>query len=240
MGIARHPLVATLLVGIATLLLGCPVEPCLPGETRCGGVCVDTLTDVGHCGGCDQPCGLGSCAGGTCLCDTGAGATECAGAWPRCSDLASDPAHCGSCATACDASTGAACTLGTCECPATGATLTCGSAAMTRCCEGAACCGAACPTKHFNGVGQYYFDCLPLGTYTLEAARKAADAWSPIGTDYTIVNCFGCICRQVTTTIPNQSATWCYTGTHTARALVNTVDDVCVCPPQGNIMGIWN
>lgn len=34
----------------------------------CNGVCVDTQTDEGNCGGCGQPCTNGECVGGTCTC----------------------------------------------------------------------------------------------------------------------------------------------------------------------------
>ncbi len=33
----------------------------------CGQSCVDTMTDPGHCGGCNQPCASGLCTGGSCL-----------------------------------------------------------------------------------------------------------------------------------------------------------------------------
>lgn len=231
------PLAAALLLP-AALLLGCPQEPCPTGETRCGGLCFDTLTSALHCGACGQECGLGTCGAGVCTCD--AAATECAGMWPRCADLAGDAAHCGACGTSCVESTGATCVSGACACPPTGATLRCGSTA-TSCCEGTACCGNGCQTKHSNGVGGFFFDCEPLGTYTLEAATAAAHSWSLNGTDSAFLNCNGsCICRQDTSVIPNRSGTWCYAGTDTGKALVNTINAVCLCYPQGNVAGTWN
>ena len=62
----------------------CPVV----GETLCGEVCVDTLTDGTHCGGCDRPClSPRSCGGG--VCDCPGGSTFCDG---LCVDTLTDPA----------------------------------------------------------------------------------------------------------------------------------------------------
>jgi hypothetical protein len=59
----------------------CATPPCAcvdPTPTRCGATCVDTKTDVDHCGSCVVTCGkvdhgTTSCTGGTCglACDTG-------------------------------------------------------------------------------------------------------------------------------------------------------------------------
>src|SRR5262245_56479330 len=40
-----------------------------PAEMACGGTCVDTSSDPGHCGNCTTVCGSGtpSCAGGECV-----------------------------------------------------------------------------------------------------------------------------------------------------------------------------
>jgi cysteine-rich repeat protein len=44
----------------------CTIE-CILGETNCGGICVDTQTDLFNCGGCAIECGLGEeCLGGIC------------------------------------------------------------------------------------------------------------------------------------------------------------------------------
>lgn len=45
---------------------------CTPRQTLCDGVCVETLTDLNHCGGCNQACSeeaADSCHSGTCLCN---------------------------------------------------------------------------------------------------------------------------------------------------------------------------
>jgi hypothetical protein len=43
-------------------------------------------------------------------------------------------------------------------------------------CAGDGCCGSSCQTKHSNGIGQNYYDCNPLGTYTEGAAMAACVA----------------------------------------------------------------
>jgi len=44
---------------------------CPPDQALCGGACVDTQTDVAHCGACDSPCGdFELCEAGTCQADT--------------------------------------------------------------------------------------------------------------------------------------------------------------------------
>lgn len=43
-------------------------DACPAGQERCGGACVDTETDRGHCGGCDDACDVAqSCSGGACV-----------------------------------------------------------------------------------------------------------------------------------------------------------------------------
>lgn len=44
-----------------------PPPVCDLPTIACGQSCVDTLTDPGHCGGCNQPCASGLCTGGACL-----------------------------------------------------------------------------------------------------------------------------------------------------------------------------
>ncbi|MBI5512605.1 MAG: hypothetical protein HY909_02490, partial [Deltaproteobacteria bacterium] len=41
---------------------------CATGRTNCGGLCLDTQTDAGHCGGCGRACSAGQvCAAGACI-----------------------------------------------------------------------------------------------------------------------------------------------------------------------------
>jgi hypothetical protein len=72
---------------------------CGPGETLCGGLCVNFQTDVDNCGACGHPCAEGEvCSEGVCSSECAAGLTDCSGS---CVDTSTDPAHCGSCDDAC-------------------------------------------------------------------------------------------------------------------------------------------
>lgn len=53
------------------------VNGCPPGKTNCNGICVNTDTNAGYCGGCSQSCPRTSggppmvCVGGNCKCPDG-------------------------------------------------------------------------------------------------------------------------------------------------------------------------
>ncbi len=106
------------------LLLSCSESTsCAEGEATCGNLCVDTQSDVEHCGGCGRACAPGE------RCSAGACALTCGGSTPTvcgdaCVDTRRDRLHCGSCATACAA--GEICLDGHCE-------LSCGGSTPTRC-----------------------------------------------------------------------------------------------------------
>ena len=124
----------------------CAVCDCDPGFTACGSRCIDTSSDVRHCGGCDNRCGSGpwTCVGGSCTC-TG---TMCG---TGCVNTNTDESNCGSCGNACGA--GYTCSGGSCTCSRTdcdGAcvdTMTdethCGGCA-TPCAAGESCCMGMC------------------------------------------------------------------------------------------------
>lgn len=130
--------------------LTCESGQCVcPPENKCGGdagECVDTTTDVAHCGGCDIACPIGStCAAGKCVCP--AGETACDG---KCFDLGNSALHCGSCGTAC--SSLERCVAGNCKCADTLCDGTCVSLSHDaqncggcgRNCGGSACVDAEC------------------------------------------------------------------------------------------------
>ena len=100
---------------------------CLTGQTDCGGVCVDLLTDPDYCGDCNTVCALDEdCVGGYCVAACGFGLTDCDG---MCVDLLNDPDYCGDCEIACGP--GEACKAGQCTCGAQGpcrGDQTCGKA----------------------------------------------------------------------------------------------------------------
>ena len=54
-------------------------DMCPAGLTLCGGVCVDTMSDINHCGGCGNTCEPGLHASP--LCDEGECKSECLGGW---------------------------------------------------------------------------------------------------------------------------------------------------------------
>jgi len=84
------------------------------GVRQCQGQCVDTATDDGHCGACDNRCPEGApCVEGECRCPEGQDA--CAG---QCVDLQTDREHCGEC--------GKACEMALCEEGECGETAVCG------------------------------------------------------------------------------------------------------------------
>jgi len=116
-------------------------ETCSPDRpTFCNGVCVDTMTNASHCGGCDQACGAGRvCVAGECQC--AGGETLCGG---DCVDTDTDADNCGECGTACPA--GSSCVGGACGCPGGG--VSCGGECVDTETDAEHCggCNNACPT----------------------------------------------------------------------------------------------
>ena len=90
---------------------GCVVSTeCAPGESCCGGVCIDTQSDTGHCGACGNTCSVGQiCSFGACQCPSGQ--TNCFG---LCVDLSNDSSNCGICGSVCGPNE--SCSAGTCSC----------------------------------------------------------------------------------------------------------------------------
>jgi hypothetical protein len=214
---------AVLCLAALAALAGCDAaKTCPAGQTACGGACVDLATDALHCGACDVACGQGSCSAGGCACD--GGATRCPGPGVQCVDLRTDPSSCGTCGHACLAEE--TCAGGACVCPP--ARLVCDG-------------GATCQTVHPNGLGQSYYDCLPLDLHTLDQARAAAVAWAPNGQPTESGHPCGsfCLCRTngppLTAT---KAAVWCYAGSNLAGFVAVTDSPNCLsafCPILGQL-----
>jgi hypothetical protein len=96
------------------------------------------------------------------------------------------------------------------------------------CCDGNACCsgGSDCQTAHANGLGQSYYDCTPLDSWTPDEAVLAAAAWAPSGSPVPVTHCASpCLC----TTKGTQSAIWCYAAPGAALAGKGAVSDTSAC-----------
>ncbi len=140
---------------------GCaPGRACGAGSTCCGTSCVNTDSDVAHCGACATACAAGS------VCCTGA-----------CANPTSDATHCGACGTRCTAAhgtgvcTAGACAVGTCDagwgdCDGNAANgcevdtttsasncATCGNACPARPNAAATCAGSTCGIACGTGFG---------------------------------------------------------------------------------------
>jgi hypothetical protein len=128
-GVAGNGAIGTGLPG------SCPV-----GQQTCGGVCVDTTSNVSNCGACGMVCpptsacvaGACGCAPGQMLCNGSCAdpvACSCPSGWQfcngACADVQTDAANCGGCGRPCAA--GQVCDAGQCRAPDSNAcTTTCG------------------------------------------------------------------------------------------------------------------
>ncbi len=80
---------------------------CNSDETMCGGQCVNTASDVNHCGECNVSCG--ECLSGMCVSECDPGLSSCEGA---CVDLQTDTNNCGVCGNSCGACEAGMCLTG--------------------------------------------------------------------------------------------------------------------------------
>jgi hypothetical protein len=88
--------------------------------------------------------------------------------------------------------------------------------------------GSACKAiVHFNGLGQTYTDCAPLGTYNAdEAAKACAAADAGACTENTIL----CANAPMECTSGNPCMCWTYGGTTAGRARASGAAAICQCP----------
>ncbi len=225
---------------------------CAPCASECNGECVDLSTDVENCGTCGNACNAantvgGSCSQGTCqysACSPGFG--DCAQVSnDGCETALDDVTNCGGCGNSCQATNAAmpGCDGTSCSYTCNAGFMDCNAASganLDGCeCAGTGCCAGACQTTHSNGLGQSYFDCSPLGTYSLTAAQAARAAWTGAGVDAQGACGSGgpsspqCVSRQTAT----QCAVWCYTKSVAGHVnLSNTTS--CTCPTTAS--PTWN
>jgi hypothetical protein len=162
----------------------CPVT-CADGTTACGGVCVDTTTDLLHCGECGKACGDGqTCVGSAC--STPQPAPECAADGDPCGtagtccgggcvDASSDSAHCGSACEACG--DGQACCDGACT--AISEREHCGGCNV-QCSEDESCCSTGCTDTSVDP--QNCGECgSPCAAGTLCCLGQCAEAETDVG-----------------------------------------------------------
>lgn len=155
--------------------------PCGADLELCGDWCVDTDTDLNHCGACNNPCQDGTCDGGSCLATCPGQTTLCGDV---CLDTLTDPLHCGGCGLPCEP--GQTCADGTCTTPS--ACVEPGNPCEldTDCCSEAICCDGFCvpnntvaPTTLFANCNNH---CVPIVNPGAEANCGACGATCSPGT----------------------------------------------------------
>jgi hypothetical protein len=110
---------------------------------------------------------------------------------------------------------------------------TCG----TGTCPTPLCCDGGCATTHFNGLGQFFYDCEPPNTYNVTQAVAACAAFTGSASKC-VGNPVSCkngsvICSSGTSTC----ACWAYDNT-LAGHFYNSINSTCYCPGMNS--GTWN
>jgi hypothetical protein len=192
----------------------CTVGICNPGFGDCDGVAAngcETGTNGGdpaNCGGCKRACSTAQTAqlmcggGGICTSSCTSGFANCTlptvaqGPDDGCeTNTGGDTANCGGCGRAClpiNTSTGLlSCQSGLCKSTCTSGFANCRTPAAPATDDGCecptpGCCGSDCEYTHSNGVGQAFYDCAPLDTYSSTEATNAANALAALGSGGTV------------------------------------------------------
>jgi hypothetical protein len=161
---------------------------------------------------------------------------------------------CGACGAPCDRvrSDGAACNAGACSytgCKAGFADCNGGAPNRDGCeCEGSACCNTSCQTKHSDGLGDSFYDCVALGTYDATQAGKAAAAWDANGSIGNAMNYsdnFGVVSYRCNhSTAKSMCACWTWGGSGNyagpGRAIAFGPKSTSCNIPLGNMYPTWN
>src|ERR1019366_10654652 len=155
--------------------------------TMCGAAgraCVDCTTYGAYCNG-DGFCSIDPVGAPPGWCMSTAGCSTNGGPAADASAAVCGPTssvqNCGACGQACDTTTGTpSCNGVTCSYTCAAGRADCDLATPdTNGCECATpscCAGGGCQMTHSNGVGQSYYDCMALGTYTSAQAMAACAA----------------------------------------------------------------
>ncbi len=243
----------------------CRYASCKPGFLNCDTSGVDkngceTAISAANCGACGTQCdtttGTPSCSGAKCSYVCNGTKADCEQSGTNTNGCEADRTNvnnCGTCGQVCtpfNASLAScdgtkciySCNKGFTNCeaaPALGG-CTCETSTGTP-----GCCGTGCQTKHVNGLGQDYFDCVAVGTYDSVQAEKAKAAWVATqgGTlnNVTSAQCTtgGQTSQCAVAQYPTACALWCYTaGTPFLGLASVTTTEACQCPTLST--STWN
>jgi hypothetical protein len=171
----------------ADAVVDAPGEAGVDAAPDCGPT--NTVTNCGQCGAaCDTThSNPSSCMGGACQYTCNAGWGDCQTSPPNvngCETPLNTISNCTTCGAACDMAHS-----NDAGCSATGCTYSGCAAGYLDChttppnadgceCNAPSCCeGGVCEPLHDNGVGENYYDCTLVGTYTAALALKACLAY---------------------------------------------------------------
>ncbi|MBI2394446.1 MAG: hypothetical protein HYV09_33050 [Deltaproteobacteria bacterium] len=228
--------------------------------------CESSTTNPASCGACGNACdtatGTPSCDGTKCSYSCGALKLDCNSATAPnldgCETSSTSLSNCGGCGNVCNTITGTpTCDGAKCgyTCNAGRADCNVATAPNVDGCEcetdpvAPGCCSGGCQTKHSNGAGQTWFDCVPLGTHDFTQAGAARQAWTSTRTGTPAVGTVQCgsgsdrsDCRAAQyTTGAVGCGVWCFEGSWKGKMHVNTSTSGCYCP-GGSVgtSGTWN
>jgi hypothetical protein len=245
--------------GLTVCSNGMCVSSCSAGTANCDGIPADgcnvnTTTDDKHCGTCTNVCPVTeTCVSSIC--------TSCTAGTEDCDHLSSngcettiatDPNNCNGCGNVCAGATNAvgSCAAGACGIACDTGFANCDGSKANGCeCAGNICCSGACEPAHFNGLGQSYDDCSPLGTpgtsstYTHNMAMEARNAWTGVSTGDGDCYCnngstVNCTYRMTATSCAvwefvNKTESG-YPEAYAGYVYLNTGNNNCYCPSNSD------
>jgi len=203
------------------------IDPCGPGTTLCGKVCVDLKKDAANCGACATACSAGEvCASGKCALACPPAQKKCGGGdagAPYCADLQADQKNCGACANACK--TGHVCSAGKCALACQAGLFDCSGSCVNLLTDLANCgaCATACKTGHVCSAGKCALSCQPGLT---DCSGACVDLQADLK------NCGACAnaCKPGHVCSAGKCALWCQAGlTDCSGVCVNLKTDLKNC-----------